>query len=166
MEGGGRLTGSAWVWDIPSIYGEEKKIAANIRQIMEKWQEEEHLLNDVMTAVTEACLNAMEHGNNMLENKMVQVVFQICGSDYHIRVYDEGSGFNINLTSMSRNHTVCRDGIHACTTVDETSCRGWGLYFIRSFSRTLQSGWEGGRFFIEFRMNRTPGMQVEYCKGD
>jgi serine/threonine-protein kinase RsbW len=54
---------------------------------------EEHYAN-ILVALSEAVTNAMEHGNQLDSDKMVEVNFETRGSSLCFTVKDEGNGFD------------------------------------------------------------------------
>lgn len=51
----------------------------------------------IYLSVTEAVNNAIVHGNNLNENKIVSIIFKDDIDKYIVCVEDEGSGFNYNI---------------------------------------------------------------------
>lgn len=52
-------------------------------------------IEDLKTAVSEACLNAMEHGNRGRPDSRVVVTMNIGEKDFNVSVMDEGTGIPI-----------------------------------------------------------------------
>jgi serine/threonine-protein kinase RsbW len=52
-------------------------------------------IEDLKTAVSEACLNAMEHGNRGRPESRVVVTMNIGEKDFNVSVMDEGTGIPI-----------------------------------------------------------------------
>lgn len=125
-------------WTIPSVDGQEKVVAGDMEKIIAPLVGSEFQLNEMITAVTEACLNAMEHGNGMKPRAAVKVQLQSSPSAFIVTTFDEGNGFL--PTAMEEQRNIWNNEEHT---------RGWGLYFMRSFSDQLQTGWENGRFFVQ-----------------
>lgn len=121
---------------IYSILGEEKKVL----RLMDEWflknrnEIEEEDYYDLRTAVAEACLNAIEHGNRLDPSLTVDVEFSCFNGVVTVKVKDYGTGFS---------HTKQRD-----------QDQGWGLKFIQScvdhykFYNDLQ---ENRQFCIEMK---------------
>jgi serine/threonine-protein kinase RsbW len=77
---------------IPSEFGYEKmamKLAGAVAQRMGFAPER---VDDLKTAVSEACLNAIEHGNQLDASARVLVLFNIRPDRLRIDVTDEGRG--------------------------------------------------------------------------
>lgn len=102
---------------IPSILGFEKVARSAAEALATKMGFPEEKIEDVKTAVAEAVMNAIEHGN--LEDKATSVTVMFSASDDHleIRVQDRGRQIVPNpLPPPGR----------------ENSTRGWGLFFMQS----------------------------------
>lgn len=72
---------------------------------------------DIKTAVAEACLNAIEHGNGMNPDLSVNIHVRVIGNAVTIEVCDHGEG--AELKALTGNN-----GIKAGRS------RGWGLHLI------------------------------------
>lgn len=77
---------------IPSEFGYEKmamKLAETVAQQMGFRPER---IEDLKTAVSEACLNAIEHGNQMDARTRVRVLLSVDADRLNVDVEDEGRG--------------------------------------------------------------------------
>lgn len=125
-------------WVIPSEYGQEKVIMDEVSRAMSRIGEAPLQLEDMLTALSEACLNAMEHGNRMDSRLPVKVVMDVDSRAFRFRLYDRGPGFS-------------------CAPPDETAADkwlqtdpgGWGLHLIYSLADEVRCGYENGMFYIE-----------------
>lgn len=102
---------------IPSILGFEKVARSAAEALAKQMGFPEEKIEDVKTAVAEAVMNAIEHGN--LEDKATSVTVMFSASDEHleIRVQDRGRQIVPNpLPPPGR----------------EDSARGWGLFFMQN----------------------------------
>jgi serine/threonine-protein kinase RsbW len=54
----------------------------------------EDRVEDLKTAVAEACINAIEHGNRMNEKLSVGVVLSAGDDELEVKVIDDGKGMN------------------------------------------------------------------------
>jgi serine/threonine-protein kinase RsbW len=81
----------------------------------------EDRIEDLKTAVAEACLNAMEHGNKMDTSTKVGITLTVEESRLQVTVKDEGKGVG-EIVSPSIERKI--EG------KDKT--RGWGIYLIKS----------------------------------
>lgn len=77
---------------LPSRLGYEKvamNTAASVAKLMGFTEER---VEDLKTAVAEACINAMEHGNKLDESLIVSVVLSMDADSLEVKVLDTGSG--------------------------------------------------------------------------
>ena len=72
-------------------------------------------------AVREAITNAVKHGNKLDPAKKVKVSFNVNGSEFRIRVEDEGEGFNVGSVPDPR------------LPENLLKAKGRGIYYIRTF---------------------------------
>lgn len=78
-------------------------------------------VEDLKTAVAEACINAIEHGNKMDASTKVGISLTIAGGELQVAVQDEGAGIgdvptpDIDRKVEGQGHT-----------------RGWGIFLIKS----------------------------------
>lgn len=126
-------------WVLPSEYGQEKKIMRELAAIV-SMDPLFTRLDDMLTVVTEACLNAFEHGNGLNGSLPVQVGMTIDEIRYLFRISDEGNGFELPVR-------------RACPHLEEY--RGWGLCFIEALADRWAYGRSDGKFYIEFEFNRS-----------
>ncbi len=100
-------------------------------------------INDVSTAIIEACSNAIEHGNKFSKTKRVKIVVGFNGETIVARVYDEGKGFD-------------HEGyISRTIPPDPLSERGRGLIIMMAFTDQLKFCYKLRKgFCVEMRKSR------------
>ena len=88
-------------------------------------------IEDLMTAVEEACINAIEHGNQ--ENSNVKVLVELIADDSKLQVdvHDQGKGIPRNIQKPDIDAKIAR----------KQSARGWGLFLIQSLMDEVEFGW-------------------------
>jgi len=128
----------ARTWKLRSELGQEKIVSADLARILAEYQVRPARMEEVATAVCEACLNAFEHGNRLNRNRQVEVRMKMTGRNCLFRVYDEGGGFDYAPLSDEQ-----------AARHQRPDSRGWGLLFISSFADRLCAGIDSGRFYIE-----------------
>jgi serine/threonine-protein kinase RsbW len=107
---------------IPSRLGYEKiamNTAASTARLMGFTDER---IEDLKTAVAEACINAMEHGNKFDESLSVGVVLSMNADSLEVKVHDTGTG--------AQSHSAAPDidkKMH-----EEEQTRGMGMFLIQS----------------------------------
>ena len=115
-------TGNVIELRLPSRLGYEKvamNTAASVAKLMGFADER---VEDLKTAVAEACINAMEHGNKLDESLIVGVVLSLGADSLEVKVLDTGSG---------------PKGTKAAPNIDkkmrgEEDPRGMGMFLIQA----------------------------------
>ncbi len=107
---------------IPSIMGYEKvamESAAAAAKIMGFHQSR---IEDLKTAISEACSNAMEHGNRFKKDTTVLVTLKVDKKSLEVNVKDEGRGLNrkIEVPEIEKQINGMEDS------------RGWGMFLIKN----------------------------------
>ena len=80
--------------NIPSILGFEKIAIDKAASIAKKMGFSDDRVEDLKTAVSEACINAIEHGNKFNLDTKVGITFAVEESGLQVIVHDEGDGIN------------------------------------------------------------------------
>jgi len=106
---------------LPSRLGYEKiamDAAATLAEIMGFSSAR---VEDLRTAVSEACINAMEHGNRLRARDRVELLLVHGPRTLKVQVHDCGRGFPI---AMRTEPNIAKK------LAGEESPRGWGLFLI------------------------------------
>lgn len=77
---------------LPSKLGYEKVAMNTVASVAKLMGFSEERVEDLKTAVAEACINAMEHGNKMDASLSVGVVLSIIDDSLEVTVTDTGDG--------------------------------------------------------------------------
>ena len=117
---------------VPSRLGFEKvamSTAASVAQLMGFTDDR---VEDLKTAVSEACINAMEHGNRLDENLGVIVTLQISTESLEVKIADYGSGVKheAHVPDIDKK-------MHG-----EESPRGMGMFLIQALVDEVEYGSE------------------------
>jgi serine/threonine-protein kinase RsbW len=107
---------------IPSRLGFEKvamSTAASMAGLMGFSQDR---IEDLKTAVAEACINAIEHGNKLKASVPVGVVLSMHPGELEIKVLDDGNG----MKSTPRRPDIDRK------MTGEEEARGMGMFLIQA----------------------------------
>jgi serine/threonine-protein kinase RsbW len=67
-----------------------------VDKISEKYKINPDLYGNILISITEACNNAIVHGNRLNSEKSVEVKFEYENKLLIVNVSDEGEGFNFN----------------------------------------------------------------------
>ena len=108
---------------LPSRLGYEKvamNTAASVAKLMGFTDER---VEDLKTAVSEACINAIEHGNKLDEALTVGVVLSMDANSLEVKVLDTGNG--------PPSHVVAVPDIDKKMHGEEDS-RGMGMFLIQA----------------------------------
>ncbi|UVI29856.1 ATP-binding SpoIIE family protein phosphatase [Paenibacillus spongiae] len=132
-------------WLLRSRMGSERGVAEQIGSFITKFWPETNLHEDVQSAVAEAIMNAMEHGNKLDPMAQVTVQAQIGSLLAVIRVYDEGGGYFPH---------VSRDEKEMAKKRESDDPRGWGLVIIDSLSDYWATGRDERGFYMELYFMR------------
>ncbi len=106
---------------IPSILGYEKvamDAAGAVARLMGFHQSK---IEDLKTAVSEACINAIEHGNRFKKATMVLVSLNIDKKRLEVRVHDQGKGVKKKVPAPEIEKQI-NGG---------EDPRGWGMFLIK-----------------------------------
>ncbi|MBO9606720.1 MAG: ATP-binding protein [Paenibacillaceae bacterium] len=107
-------------------------------------------LDDMLTAVAEACLNAIEHGNGERAELPVQVTFLVCDDKYALRVRDCGAGIDAATLRPPAKEENVR------TKLGWDNPRGWGMRLMRHCADSIHTGFEtDGLFYVELQFARS-----------
>lgn len=100
---------------LPSILGYEKIARRVAETVAEQMDFSPDRIEDLKTAVAEACMNAIEHGNNLDRAIQVSVQMLIMPDKLEVRVADMG------LQAMPDDFSMPNSG----------DSHGWGMFFIQ-----------------------------------
>ena len=104
---------------LPNILGAEKAAIKEAVRIATKMGFTKDRIEDLKTAIAEACINAIEHGNKFEENTKVGVTFVCDDSSLQVEVHDTGNG--IDPEKIPKIH-VTENGL--------PKRRGYGVFLI------------------------------------
>lgn len=125
---------------IPSVEGNERNAARQVIEIVSQVDFPESHLKRLETAVAEATMNAMEHGNHYDPEKMVDISVVSDKDRVTVRITDRGGGAPIP-SSTSPDLEAKLAG--------EQSPRGWGLFLIKNMVDEMNLLPEEGKHTIE-----------------
>jgi serine/threonine-protein kinase RsbW len=107
---------------LPTRLGFEKVAMNTAESVARMMGFADERIEDLKTAIAEACINAMEHGNKLDETLSVGVVLSMDADKLEVKVHDKGSG--------PQAHTAAPDidkKMH-----EEEGARGMGMFLIES----------------------------------
>jgi serine/threonine-protein kinase RsbW len=133
---------------LPSEPGNERRAAEEVARAVSGLGLPERTQQRFKTAVAEATLNAMEHGNRYRAELPVLIEVSVSEADLSVKITDEGSG-------PPAFHSVTPD-LEAKLEGMQT-LRGWGLFLIRNLVDDMNVTGDEHHHTIEL---------VIYLKGD
>ena len=107
---------------IPSRLGFEKVAMSTAASMAKLMGFSENRVEDLQTAVAEACINAIEFGNRLNRNHTVGVVLSMSPGELEVRVIDKGEG----VTRLNSPPDIDRK-MHG-----EEDPRGMGMFLIQA----------------------------------
>lgn len=111
---------------IPNILGSEKEAIRKAVSIAKEMGFSEDRVEDLKTAVSEACINAIEHGNKFDLNTKVGVTLASDDNALEVRVHDEGNGIDPEKIPKKRTED---NGF--------PKRRGYGMFLIRNLMNEI-----------------------------
>ena len=105
---------------IPSVLGYAKLVAAAAAAQADRMDFSPQRVEELRTAVSEACLNAIEHGNQQDPARRVRVTLVDQGAQLRIDVADEGQGFPKKPEPPCLEAKLAR----------RERARGWGIFLM------------------------------------
>ena len=121
---------------IPSILGFEKVAMATAAALAQEIGFSKDRMADLRTAVSEACLNAIEHGNRQDASMQVLVTLTADADRLQVDVDDRGSGIGAMPDEPDIDEKVAGNA----------PSRGWGMFLIQNlvdevrFEKTADGG--------------------------
>jgi len=107
---------------LPSRMGYEKVAMGTAASVARLMGFPDHRIEDLKTAIAEACINAIEHGNDSNENLCVGVTLSVHDDSLEVKVLDGGSG----ISKPPQKPDIDRK-MHG-----EEDPRGMGMFLIQS----------------------------------
>ena len=107
---------------IPSVLGYEKVAMESAAAVARIMSFHDSRIDDLKTAVSEACMNAIEHGNRLNKDISVLVTLKMGKKSLEVNVADSGSGLKETVPEPSIEEAMdsCEDP------------RGWGVFLIKN----------------------------------
>ena len=131
---------------LPNILGSEKVAIKNAVTIAQEMGFSQDKIDDLKTALAEACINAIEHGNKFDENTKVGVTFVAGDDSLQVVVHDNGNG--IDPEKIPKSY-VTENGM--------PKRRGYGVFLISNlvneFSFEKKPG-EGNKVKMMIHLNK------------
>ena len=139
---------SLGAWSVPSEPGNERVALARVTAAVTDLDLPPDRLHGLTTAVAEATMNAIEHGNQNRPDVPVAIQVLVCDTALRVRITDQGGGRAIPL--------VAAPDLMAKLAGRQTP-RGWGLFLIRRLVDDLQVSSAAGERTIDLMLYRHDG---------
>ena len=140
-------SGSSVEVRIPSQLGFEKVAMSTAASMARLMGFSEDRIEDLKTAVAEACINAIEHGNHLNAGRPVGVVLSMHFGELEIKVLDDGAGMEAPPSKPDIDRKMS----------GEENPRGMGMFLIQALvdeAEWVPSSVEGQSFVrLIIRMN-------------
>jgi serine/threonine-protein kinase RsbW len=107
---------------LPSRLGFEKVAMSTAASVAKLMGFREERIDDLKTAIAEACINAIEHGNRLNEKLSVGVILSAGADALEIKVMDDGKGIKAQPTKPDIDKKM-----HG-----EEDPRGMGMFLIQA----------------------------------
>lgn len=127
-------TGTAVEVRLPSRLGFEKVAMGTAESVARLMGFPEARIEDLKTAIAEACINAIEHGNHLNDKLSIGVILSASNDALEVKVMDNGSG----VSKQPPKPDIDRK-MHG-----EEDARGMGMFLIQAL--VDEAEWvKGGR---------------------
>jgi serine/threonine-protein kinase RsbW len=107
---------------LPSRLGFEKVAMSTAAGMAKLMGFSDDRIEDLKTAVAEACINAMEHGNQMNASVPVSDVLSMKPNELEVKVMDNGTGMEVPAPSPNIDRKMS----------GEEEARGMGMFLIQA----------------------------------
>jgi serine/threonine-protein kinase RsbW len=107
---------------LPSELGFEKVAMSTAASMAKLMGFSADRIEDLKTAVAEACINAIEHGNQLDDSLTVAVVLSTTADELEIKVIDNGSGVGASPAPPDIDRKI----------LGEEDPRGMGMFLIQA----------------------------------
>jgi len=136
---------------LPSEPGNERLAMEKVAGAIEELRPSEQPLERLKTAVGEATMNAMEHGNKYRSEVPVEVQVGVADRDLMVRITDGGSGPPPAKTGDVPDLEAKLGGAQ--------TARGWGLFLIEKMVDEVRVSGNSDHYTIELLMRLEEGKE-------
>jgi anti-sigma regulatory factor (Ser/Thr protein kinase) len=128
-------------FSVPSEPGNERLVMETVAEAVRGLDIRGENLERLKTAVAEATMNAMEHGNKYRPEVPVEVRVEVVERDLMVRITDKGSGPPPSQGGDVPDLEAKLEGMQ--------TPRGWGLFLIKSMVDEMSITGDDGHHTIE-----------------
>ena len=127
------------IFVIKSNTSELKNVETFLKEVFNYYQLPKQSFNRVLLCVSEAVINAIEHGNKNDENKTVSIEIVCENEKFNVIIKDEGEGFDISkLPSPIAKNNIKKES-------------GRGIHIIKSYCEKMEVN--KNKSLIRFKIN-------------
>lgn len=153
----GHILDEGWrvidTWPIPSAPGNERDAMHHVEAAVRELGLPERRIERLKTAVAEATMNAMEHGNQYQADLPVEVTVMSSARQVAIRIRDSGGGQPLPAQAQTPDLEA--------KLAEEQTPRGWGLFLIRNLVDEMRVTSDARHHTVELIMSREEEDDVE-----
>jgi len=121
-----------------SALTELNKVVGFVENICDEHSIYNNYFGNIVTSVSEAFINAVEHGNKGDQDKSIELNFEVQNDGFAFCVTDQGDGFNFENISDPTDITI------------EDTISGRGLYLMNSLSDDIEFQHSGRKVCLKF----------------
>jgi serine/threonine-protein kinase RsbW len=139
---------------LPSRMGFEKVAMSTASAVAKLMGFREDRIEDLKTAVAEACINAIEHGNRLNDKLSVGVVLSAGADSLEVKVLDDGKGMNKHTGEIHKPDIDRK--MHG-----EEDPRGMGMFLIQALVDEAEwvAGSEGKSSYVRLVIRLDKGAE-------
>lgn len=127
------------IFVIKSNTSELKNVETFLKEVFNYYRLPKQSFNRVLLCVSEAVINAIEHGNKNDENKTVSIEIVCENEKFNVIIKDEGEGFDISkLPSPISKSNIKKES-------------GRGIHIIKSYCEKMEVN--KNKSLIRFKIN-------------
>ena len=134
---------------IPSRLGYEKVAMSTAASMARLMGFSEDRIEDLKTAVAEACINAIEHGNHLQAEVPVGVILSVHPNELQVKVLDDGAGLQTKPAPVDIDRKMS----------GEDDARGMGMFLIQALVDEVE--WvpaAGGQSYVKLVIRLNPDL--------
>lgn len=132
-------------FSVPSQEHNEHKAVKGVLEVIEGLGISDQRITHLKTAVAEATMNAMEHGNKLNPFLNVDIRVEVNSKTLHISIADQGAGGQIPKYERPDLQEKL---------MERQTPRGWGFFLIENMVDRMDLRQEGGHNIIDLYINR------------
>ncbi|HVE91683.1 MAG TPA: SpoIIE family protein phosphatase [Actinomycetota bacterium] len=139
-------------FSVPSSPGNEREVMAKVAEMVADAGLEPRRLEKLKTAVAEATMNAIEHGNKNDPDVPVEVAVTRDSDSIRVQISDQGGEVPV---------AAAVDPDLDKKIAGQQTPRGWGLFLIKNMVDEMNVATEGSRHTVELVVNLSPQGESE-----